>query len=397
MSAKSNGKSNIIINIAVWSVAVSVAVMLISVAVVKGYQLQITNKITGFSNHIQLSQLDFNNSFETNPIKRDTALELVCKKNAAIKFIQPFVVKAGIVKTNNEVEGIVLKGVDDTYSWSFLQSHLVQGAIPGFKTSATSQEIVISNGLAKKLKIKQGQALIMYFIQNNNALPRARKFTVCGIFDTGFEEIDNLYALVDMRQLQKLNNWEVNQVSGYEISIANFNEMAEVSIWLFNHVPYQFQVKQITEIYPQLFDWLGLLNINVVVIIILMVVVACINMCTALLILIVERTNMIGIFKAIGAGNKLIQFIFVHIAARLIFKGLLWGNVIGLTICLSQHYWGWIKLNQEAYFLNQVPIYLTVTDIVLVNITAFGICTLLMLLPARFVVKISPAKAIKFQ
>lgn len=396
MRSKSS-KSGLIINIAIAAVSISIAVMLIAVAVVKGYQLQITNKITGFSNDIQITRLDFNNSFETNPIYRDSALERIVRTDARVRFIQPFAVKAGIIKTEDEFEGIVLKGITGEFNWQFIRDHLQHGNTFEVSDSAASNSIVISATTAARLRLKTGDALIIYFIQDDGSAPRARKFTITGIYNSGFSDLDALYGIIDLKHIQRLNKWDNGQVSGYEISLAKYEYLDEVTEELINTAPYHLQVKPITQIYPQLFDWLALLDLNVVVIIILMVIVACINMSTALLILIVERSNMIGMLKAMGSKNKLVQRIFLVMSGRLIGKGMLIGNATGLAICISQYYLGWITLDQEAYFLDKVPIYLSVTDIVAINAGAFVLCLLVMMLPVRFVSKITPVKAIRFE
>lgn len=397
MSNKSSGRSGLIVDIAIAAVAISVAVMLISVAVVQGYKLQITNKITGFSNHIQISRLDFNNSFETNPIYRDAKTERTLKADSRIEFLQPYATKAGIIKTSTEFEGIVLKGIDSSFNWQFIESCLTEGE--GFvpNEAVTSNQIVISVSTAQKLQLKLGQGLVIYFVQEDGSMPRARKFTISGIYSTGFSDLDALYGIIDMRHIQRLNKWEENQITGYEVKLKKYDDLIPTASDLLPLMPMHLQVKTIVDVYPQLFDWLGLLDLNVLVIIILMVVVACINMSTALLILIVERSNMIGMLKAMGSNNKQVQRIFVFMAARLIGKGLLIGNSVGLLICVTQYYLGWIKLDEEAYFLNQVPIFLNAIDVVWINAGAFVLCVLIMLLPAQFVSKITPVKAIKFQ
>jgi lipoprotein-releasing system permease protein len=397
MSNKSSGRSALIVNIAIAAVAISVAVMLISVAVVQGYKLQITNKITGFNNHIQISRLDFNNSFETNPIYRDAKIEQTLHSDNRIEFIQPYATKAGIIKTSTEFEGIVLKGIDQTFNWGFIQSCLSDGGVFVPNDSSVSNKIVISMSTAQKLQLKIGQGLVIYFVQENGSMPRARKFTISGIYSTGFSDLDALYGIIDIRHIQRLNKWDENQITGYEVKINKYDDLALTASELLPLMPMHLQVKTIVDVYPQLFDWLGLLDLNVLVIIVLMVVVACINMSTALLILIVERSNMIGMLKAMGTNNKQVQSIFVVMAAKLIGKGLIIGNTIGLLICFTQYYIGWIKLDEEAYFLNQVPIFLNALDVVWINIGAFVLCLLIMLLPAQFVSKITPVKAIKFQ
>lgn len=397
MSNKSSGRSGLIVNIAIAAVAISVAVMLISVAVVQGYKLQITNKITGFSNHIQISRLDFNNSFETNPIYRDAKTEQTIKTDSRVAYVQPYATKAGIIKTSTEFEGIVLKGIDSSFNWQFIESCLTEGEVFVPNDSATSNQIVISMSTAQKLQLKLGQGLVIYFVQEDGSMPRARKFTIGGIYSTGFSDLDALYGIIDMRHIQRLNKWEENQITGYEVKLKRYDDLIPTASDLLPLMPMHLQVKTIVDVYPQLFDWLGLLDLNVLVIIVLMVVVACINMSTALLILIVERSNMIGMLKAMGSDNKQVQRIFVFMAASLISKGLLIGNAVGLLICVTQYYLGWIKLDEEAYFLNQVPIFLHAIDVVWINAGAFVLCVLIMLLPAQFVSKITPVKAIKFQ
>ncbi len=397
MSNKSSGRSGLIVNIAIAAVAISVAVMLISIAVVQGYKLQITNKITGFSNHIQISRLDFNNSFETNPIYRDAKIEQTLHSDNRIEFIQPYATKAGIIKTSTEFEGIVLKGIDQSFNWGFIQSCLSYGEVFVPNDSSASNKIVISFSTAQKLQLKIGQGLVVYFVQEDGSIPRARKFTISGIYSTGFSDLDALYGVIDIRHIQRLNKWDKNQITGYEVKLKKYDDLILTASDLLPLMPMYLQVKTIVDVYPQLFDWLGLLDLNVLVIIVLMVVVACINMSTALLILIVERSNMIGMLKAMGTNNKQVQRIFVFMAARLIGKGLLIGNTLGLLICVTQYYLGWIKLDEEAYFLNQVPIFLNALDVLWINIGAFVLCLLIMLLPAQFVSKITPVKAIKFQ
>ena len=397
MSHKSSGRSGLIVNIAIAAVAISVAVMLIAVGVVKGYKLQITNKITGFSNHIQISRLDFNNSFETNPIYRDVKTEQTIKSDARVAYVQPYATKAGIIKTSNEFEGIVLKGIDSSFNWNFVQSCLTEGEVFVPTDSATSNQIVISMSTAQKLQLKLGQGLVIYFVQEDGSMPRARKFTISGIYSTGFSDLDALYGIIDMRHIQRLNKWEDLQITGYEVKLNSYDDLMATASDLLPLMPMHLQVKTIVDVYPQLFDWLGLLDLNVLVIIVLMIVVACINMSTALLILIVERSNMIGMLKAMGSTNKQVQRIFVFMAARLIGKGLLIGNTVGLLICITQYYFGWIKLDEEAYFLTQVPIYLNAIDVLWINAGAFVLCVLIMLLPAQFVSKVTPVKAIRFQ
>lgn len=393
---KGSGSSPLIIRIATGAVALSIAVMIVAIAIVKGYQSEIRSKIIGFSTHIQISSLDMNNSFETTPIYRDTIMEKQLRVLPAITHIQPFAIKAGILKTKDDFAGIVLKGVDTSFDWRFLQQHLVTGTteLKSKEDTIATNGLLISQITAAKLKLNVGDNVLLYLAQNP---PRVRKFVIKGIYDTGLAELDELYAFVQIAQVQKLNSWNEFAISGYEIGVQNYRETDAVAEQLANIVPYHLQIKTIKELFPQLFDWLGLLDLNVWVIITLMVIVACINMITALLILIIERSNMIGMLKAMGAANGGISSVFTYMAAYLIIIGMLLGNVIGIGICLSQDYFGWFKLSQDAYYLSKVPIELNLNDILFINIGSFVLCYVVLLLPARFVSRIAPVKAIKFE
>jgi lipoprotein-releasing system permease protein len=391
---KGSGSSQLIVRIAMGAVALSIAVMIVAIAIVKGYQSEIRSKIIGFSTHIQIANLDMNNSFETNPIYRDSVLEKLLRQQPAVTHLQPFAIKAGILKTKEDFAGVVLKGVDSTFDWRFLQQHLTEGQTLTFQPEETSVDLFISKTVADKLKLSLGDHVLLYIAQQP---PRVRKFQVKGIYHTGLAEMDELYAFVDIRQVQKLNKWASTAISGYEVGISDYTRLDAVSAELLVLLPYYLQIHTIRDLYPQLFDWLGLLDLNVWVIIILMIVVACINMMTALLILIIERSNMIGMLKAIGASNTTVGSVFIYMAGYLMVVGMLIGNLIGIALCLSQIYWGWFKLSQEAYYLSQVPIQLEWKDILLVNAGSFIICLLVLLLPARFVSRITPVKSIRFE
>jgi lipoprotein-releasing system permease protein len=390
---KGGGFSRLIINLALAAVCIGVMVMILANAIVKGYQHEVRNKLVGFSSPIQISHLDLNNSFESLPIERDTIFEYLAKKRDGVKHLQTYATKAGIIKTKESFEGIVLKGVGKEYHWDFIAQHLIEGDLPNLKDSSTSQQVIISAITARRLNFKLGDNLYIYFIQDP---PRVRKLKICGIFDTGMGELDELYAYVDIRQVQKLNNWPSNFISGYEIGLNQFSETSQVRDDLANITPYNMGLSSIFDLYPALFDWLGLLDLNVVIILLLMVSVAAINMITALLILILERTQMIGLLKAMGSSDQQISNIFLWMAANIIIKGLLLGNILGVGLALFQAKFGWVKLDQKSYYLNQVPIELNFMDIVYVNLLSFIICLLILLVPVKMVSRVDPAKSIKF-
>jgi len=366
--------------------------MIISLAIVKGYQIQIRNKITGFTTHIQISRLDLNNSYESQPVNKDTILEQLIKAKSGVVHLQRYALKPGIIKTDEEFEGVVLKGVDDTYKWDFLKQYLTEGTLPSLES--TENTILISSYTSKRLHLKVGDKITMYFVQNP---PRARRFNICGIYDTGFGDMDKLFVFSSMRHITKLNGWDANQITGYEIETASFDEAENVANSLVDFIPYNLQIRTVSRIQPELFDWLNLLDLNVLVIIILMIVVACINMITALLMLIVERSNMIGILKALGLNNNRVGGIFRGMSVYLIVAGLLIGDLIGLGVGYSQHVYGWFRLDPEAYYLDKVPVQLNLQDFILINVGTFIICYFMMILPSRYVSRISPARSIKFE
>jgi lipoprotein-releasing system permease protein len=391
---KQSGFSKLIINLAFSAVCVSVMVMILAICVVKGYQNQVKGKLAGFHAPIQLANLDLNKSFESVPLERDSLLEVLVPQQKGVVFLQTFATKAGIIKTEEAFEGIVLKGVGSDYNWDFLAKHLKEGALPLLNDSQVSPSILISSLTANRMQFKLGDALFVYFIQEP---PRVRKFKIVGIFDSGMGELDELYAFVDIKQVQKLNNWSKFEVSGYEIGLNQLEDMAHMQTSLSEFVPFNMSINTIAEMYPALFDWLILLDMNVLIILLLMLAVAAINMVTALLILILERTQMIGLLKAMGAKDQLISKVFIWMAAQIIIKGLFFGNLIGLGLAFLQQKFAWLKLDQKSYYLNQVPIEFDWQLIIGVNFLSFFICMILLLIPARFVAKVSPVKTIQFK
>ncbi len=367
--------------------------MIIAIAIVKGYQQQVRNKIIGFNANIQITHLDLNNSYESLPIERDTLFERMARKQNGITGIQRFATKAGIIKTDESFEGIVLKGVDSDYNWNFLKMHTQTGEPFLVDDSVVSNKILLSKITANRMNLKLGDPVIIYFIQDP---PRIRKFKISGIFDTGMGDLDEIYAFADIKQVQKLNNWKPMQISGYELALKEFKETENIRESLAGITPYNMGISSIFEMYPALFDWLLLLDMNVVIIIILMIAVAAINMITALLILILERTQMVGVLKALGSTDSLISKIFLYMAANIIFKGLLLGNLLGIGLAWLQMHYGFFKLDQSSYYLDSVPIELVFRDILLINMGSFVICLLILILPAKFVSKIKPVKSIKF-
>lgn len=367
--------------------------MIGSVAILTGFKNQITDKVVGFGAHIQVKALELNESFEATPINRNQPFLKTVKQTGPVTHVQVYAHKAAIIKTDTDVEGIVLKGVDKGFDWAFIQGCLIEGKLPDFKDSVTGQEILISKILADKLRLKVGDNVPLYFIQEP---VRARGLTVSGVYETGLEDYDKTFALVDLRHIQKLNGWGDSMVQGFEIMLTDFERLDETTYNLNGELPPNIKAYNARELKPQIFDWLALLDTNVVIIMVLMILVACINMITALLVLIIERTNMIGILKALGSSDWGIQRIFLYKAAYLIGQGLLIGNTLGLGFCYYQQKTSFIKLDPESYYLNFVPVNIELLPILIINVGAFAVCIIAMLLPSLMVSRITPVKAIRF-
>jgi len=383
-----------VIRIAIISVALGLAVMIVSVAIVIGFQKQVREKIVGFGSHIQIAKFDSNNSFEFEPISKNQAFYSSLAKTKGIKHIQVFATKAGIIKTADQIQGVVFKGVGADFDWSFFNDKFIAGKSFSSRDTAASNSVLISQNLADLLKIKVGDPLRMYFIIDNMA--RARRFNVTGIYNSGLAEFDLKFIFGDIRQIQKLNGWNSDLISGFDVYINDFNQLDKMGKIVYNTVGYDLNTKTIRDLYPQLFDWLDLQDMNVIIILVLMVLVSGMAMISTLLILILERTSMIGILKALGTRNLSIRRIFMYNAAYIIGKGLLFGNIAGISICLVQKYFGIISLPQESYFMSVVPINLDIFHILLLNAGTLAACTLMLLLPSFIVTRISPVKAIRF-
>ncbi len=390
---KGNMIARPIIRLALIGVALGFTVMVLALSIVTGFKKEISKKVIGFGSHIQISKYAENNSFETQAIQNDSSLISELKLNPEISHIQVFATKAGILKSGDEIGGVVAKGVGKDFDWSFFKSRMVDGKIFNLNIKERTDEVIISSNIARKLRLRAGDHVIMYFIQQP---PRVRKFLISGIYETGLEEFDNLYLICDIRHIQKLNDWNQGDVGGIEITVKDFNKIDEVGDQVYAQISSDLNARTIKEIYPQLFDWLGLQNINAIVIIILMTIVAAINMISALIIIILERVNLIGNLKAMGAGNYSIRKIFVYVAAFLIGRGLLWGNIVGIGLCLLQQKFGLLTLDQTSYYISKVPIDLSILNLVLLNVATLCVCLVMMILPTFMITRISPLKALRF-
>jgi lipoprotein-releasing system permease protein len=399
-SEEKNQISKPIVKIAVFGISLGLAVMILSVAIITGFKNQVSEKVIGFGAHIQVTNFDSNKSFETLPIDRNQLSQPLLKKIKGIKHSQVFITKSAILKTKDDIQAIVLKGVDKDYDWSFFNKNLISGKTFILNDSIKSNKILISEYISKLLKLNVDDKIKVYFIQDP---PRIRMFKISGIYKTNIEDFDKTFAVVDMKHLQKLNGWNKDQISGYEIIIDDYEQLWAMTDSVFEVAGYHFttdgarlKIENINEIYPQIFDWLNLQNINVWVILTLMLTVAGFNMISGLLILILERTNMIGLLKGLGYNNWRIRKVFLYQSSFLVIKGMIWGNVIGVSLCFIQQYFNIIPLNEATYYVDTVPINLQISHILYLNIGTLILTVAMMIIPSLLISNINPAKAIKF-
>lgn len=395
-SGNKAGFSGPIIRIAVISVGLGIAVMLIAISIVTGFQKEVREKVIGFGSHIQISNFDVNTSLESKPVNRNSGTYERVKQIPGIRHIQVFANKAGILKTEEYLEGIILKGIDRDFDWTYFGNKIRDGKIFSLQDSMTCDSIVISQILASRLRLKTGDAVRMYFVSENELQPRGRKFMVSGIYETGLEEFDKLYIFCDIRHVQKLNNWPPEQVSGFEVLLNDYKELNKMAGLVYENTDPGLNVKTIEELEPHIFEWLKLHDMNVLIIIVLMIIVSAIAMISTLLIMILEKSNYIGILKSLGAKNSSIQRIFIYNAFIIIARGLLWGNACGLGLLFLQWKTGLFKLNQESYYVPVIPVNFDPVNFLLINVGTLILCTTLMLLPAIIIGRIMPVRAVRF-
>ena len=389
------------IQVATGSIAVGLAVMILSVAVVVGFKKQIREKVFGFGSHIQISNFEINPSFDMKPIAvSDTLIDYLQKQFNTLR-IEPFITKPGIIKMPEDYQGIVFKGVDEKYNWDFFQSNLIEGRVLHIHSDSLLQEALISKTIADKLNLKLGDSFLTYFVQDP---PRQRKFNIVGIYQTHFSEYDKIFILSDIKEIRRINQWDEDMVSGLEVYVKDFKRVNEISDAMYFDLQMQkdrldntYLTQSIIQKKPEIFDWLSVLDTNVIIILSLMLVVAGFSMISGLLIIILERTNMIGILKALGQNNTSIRKIFLYLSAFLIGKGLLWGNIIALCLCSIQHFFGILKLNPNDYYLTKVPVDISLPAVLLINLGTLIITLAVLIGPSYLISGISPAKTIRYE
>jgi lipoprotein-releasing system permease protein len=402
------------VNIAITGVAIGIAVMLLTVAIVIGFQVSIRDKVEGFNADIQINKMDDNNSMEPSPINRFQPFLSELKKRPEVNHVQVYATKSGIIKTKTENEGVILKGVGDDYDWSFVKKNLVKGDVfhpapqppDGGEGGVPGNSIIISRVIASELGADTGSKLLIFFITHTRGSDsnkdygyeqRVKTFYVKGIYHTGMEEFDKQIVFVDIAQIQNLNFWTSKQVGGFEVSCSNFKKVDENEATINKIIGQDLEATSIRKVNSAIFSWLDLQNTNAEIIIILMVIVSAIAMVSALIVLILENANMIGVLKALGMTNWGIQKIFIMDGAYLIALGLFFGNLAGLLLCWLQSHYGLIKLSQETYYISQVPIYLNWKYVAVLNGIAFFSCMFMLILPSFITSRIKPAVTLKYE
>lgn len=388
--------SSPIIKIAITAIAIGIIMMIMAVATGVGLQDKIREKVSAFNGHIIISNFDDNQSqVTTEPISINQSFYPKFKNVEGISHVQAVASKAGIIRTEKAFEGIIYKGVGKDYSFTNLEEYLVDGKIPNLK-SELNTEVLISEYLAKRLQLKVGDKFLTFFMKENGKLPNKRNFLITGIFNSGFEEFDKTFILGDIRHVQLINKWQPTEVGAFEVFVDDFSKIKEKGEEVYKEIPPTYNSITIEEKYYSIFEWLKLFDFNILVILIVMIVVATINMAVALLVLILERTQMIGILKAMGANNWNVRKIFLYNAFYLIARGLFWGNFIAITLLVMQKVYGVIQLNPENYYVNEAPVSINLLHIALLNIGTVIVCLLVLLIPSYIITKISPVKAIRF-
>jgi lipoprotein-releasing system permease protein len=390
------------VRVAVISIALGLVVMILAVAIVVGFKKEVRNKVIGFGSHIQITNFDSNSYYEMKPIAVGDTLFDLLQSYPNIAHVQRFSVKPGLIKTDEDSQGVIFKGVDENYDWDFFKQNLLKGEVLRIRPDSTITDILISQKIADKLNLKLNDSFLTYFVRQDDVSPR--KFHIAGIYQTNFSDYDKLFILVDVKQIRRINQWEADMTSGLEMTVKDYDRLDQTADALYfdmqnraDRLGNTFYTRSVKQLNPMLFAWLDVLDLNVVVILILMILVAGFSMISGLLIIILERANMIGTLKALGANNAVIRKVFLYVSVFLIGKGLLWGNLIALSICLIQKYAGILKLDPETYYLSEVPIEINGFSILLVNLGTLVVTLLLLVGPSYLVARISPAKTIRFE
>jgi lipoprotein-releasing system permease protein len=393
-SGETSQSSSAIVKIAVAGIAIGMAVMLLSVGIVNGFQNEIQQKVIGFGSHLQISMYNTQNAVSEKPVDRAQPFLDDIRAEPSVKNVNVYAFKSGIIVANSEIKGVIAKGVDQDYDWDFFSQNLVEGSVFSIPDSTKSDSVVLSKYIMNKLKLELGEKITVIFIQDEKE--RKRRFVVGGVYESGMDQFDANMMLCDIRHVQKLNNWAPNQVAGFEVTLNEFDDLGLLDEIISNHITWEFTTLKITDQFMEIFGWLELQDLNVIIILSLMVMVSGINMITALLVFILERTNMIGLLKALGATNGSLSKVFLYNAAYLILLGTFWGNLIGLSLGLLQKHFQIMKLDKASYYIDHVPVLFEWDVILYINIGSVLISMLMLIIPSMIVSRIDPVKTIRF-
>jgi lipoprotein-releasing system permease protein len=393
-SGPKSQSSSAIVRIAVAGIAIGMAVMILSVGIVHGFQNEVRQKVIGFGSHLQISLYNPQNALGVKPMIADQPFVHQILAEPSVKSIQAYAYKSGIITANGEIQGIMNKGISNDFDWDFFKANMIEGRAFKLNDSIANDSIVISNRILNKLNLKLGEKITVSFFQDEKE--RKRRFIIGGVYETGMEQFDGSILLCDIKHIQKLNGWEESQIAGYEVLLHSFKDLNQLDKIVKEYITYEFNTLAITDQFMEIFGWLELQDINVVIILTLMILVSGINMISALLVMILERTNMIGLLKAMGARNVSIGRIFLINALYLIFIGVAIGNLIGLGLGWLQSTFELVKLDQSNYYVDHVPVLFQASTILLINAGSIIACLLMLLLPSLIVSRIDPVKTIRF-
>jgi lipoprotein-releasing system permease protein len=395
LKSEQSNYSKPIVKITIAGVALGVTLMLLALFITAGYKKEIRNKMVSLGSHIRISSVEENYSFDLLPFDRSQAFVEELSKNYHMTNMQFYATKVGILKTIDQVEGIVLKGIDSTFSWKLFQNHMSAGNPLIYCPDSVSNHILISKTLASKLRLQVGDKVGAYFVQEP---PRQRNFIIEGIYETGLPEVDTRFVLIDLRHVQKLNDWKSSQVSGIELLIDDYNLLDDIGQQVHQEIPYNLKAETIKQLYPGIFEWLALSDTNALVLLIITIFVCILTMISTFFIIVLEQTQNIGILKTMGLNHKKVMKLFLIIASQLILRGLLWGNMIALVISILQTTLHLIPLNPAIYYVSYIPIAIHPFTLLWVNLLVFTSCLLSLILPAYYISKrISPIEAIRYQ
>ena len=396
-SYKSSASSTII-KIAIIAIALGMVMMLIAIATTFGLQGKIREKVSAFSGDIMVSNFDGNNSEETvNPVSIKQDFYPNFKAVPEVSHVQAISTKAGIIRTETDFEGVMVKGLGADYDWNRIEEYIVEGRKPVFTEDKLNTETLISTYLANRLGFALGDKLIVYFINTDSGRPTPLRLDIVGLYESAYQEFDKVYLMADIRHIRRINKWDKDAVGAFEIFVKDFDEVQHVKNKVYQNSGSTLRAMSVLERSPTIFEWIKLFDFNMYLIIAVMVIVAAINMIVALLVLILERTQMIGVLKAMGSTNWSIRKLFLYNSFYLIGVGLFWGNLIGLGILFVQKYFGIITLNPETYYVKEAPVFISLWHVLLLNIGVIVLCLLIMIIPSYIITKINPAKSIRFE